>query len=188
MKGFCINCLDEVVLDIVEREETYPVKGEPTTIKARNCVCAQCGKEVWLKEIDDENLRNAYAIYRSKHDLLEPKEILQIREKYGLSQVAFARVLGFGDKTIARYENGSIQDEAHNNLIMLMREAGNFVLLFNKNKHKLTKEEICRVESRWFTFMCPKTMKYKLQNASYDFADLNMRGMTDYFGIEERIG
>ena len=188
MKGFCENCLDEVALNIVEREETYPVKGEPTTIKARSCTCSQCGKEVWLKEIDDENLRNAYAIYRSRHGLLQSKEILQIREKYGLSQVSFARVLGFGDKTITRYENGSIQDETHNNLIMLMREADNFMKLFNKSKHKLTKEEICKVESKRFTFMCSNVMKYKPQNVGYDFVDLETQRMMVYPEIEERIG
>jgi DNA-binding XRE family transcriptional regulator len=32
-------------------------------------------------------------------------EIRATREKYGPSQTALARVLGFGDKTITRYEN-----------------------------------------------------------------------------------
>lgn len=65
---------------------------------------------------------DAFAIYRQRHGLLQPEEIRRIREKYGLSQVAFAKVLGLGNKTVARYENGSIADMAQNNLIELMKQ------------------------------------------------------------------
>ena len=68
-------------------------------------------------EYDDDNLRKAYAEYRTRHGLLQPHEIKAIREKYGISQVNFARIIGVEDKTITRYENGSLQDEAINNLI-----------------------------------------------------------------------
>ena len=51
-----------------------------------------------------------------------PEEIKKIREQYGLSQRSFARLLNWGDKTICQYENGSIQDRAHNSLLLFLRE------------------------------------------------------------------
>ena len=76
------------------------------------------------------------------------QEIKEIRECYEVSQVAFARILGVGDKTIARYENGSLQDEAINNLIMLAKDPHNFQKLLNKNKTKISKDEFDRIEAK----------------------------------------
>jgi transcriptional regulator with XRE-family HTH domain len=73
--------------------------------------------------------------------LLLPEEIKAIREKYNLTQTAFAKILGFGEKTIARYENGSIQDEAQNNLIELANIPNNFEVLLKKNASQLSSYE-----------------------------------------------
>ena len=114
------NCEQEVLL--VQKRETYPVKGEPTTINAIVCTCAHCGEEIMTEEYDDDNLRKAYAKYRSRHGLLQPEEIKAIREQYGVSQVAFARIIGVDDNAIARYENGSLQTKTDNDRIMLARK------------------------------------------------------------------
>ena len=55
-----------------------------------------------------------------------------------MSQQNFAKVLGFGAKTITRYENGSIQDVAHDNLMKLVENEYNFYKIWNKNKVGLT--------------------------------------------------
>lgn len=132
MKRYCGHCDAEKEVRVEQRQEEYPVKGFPITIDATVCVCTECGQPVWDSELDDENLKKAFRVYRQKNNLLMPEEIKQIRQQYGLSQVDFAKVLGLGDKTIARYENGSIQDEAQNNLILLMRERGNFQRLLER--------------------------------------------------------
>ena len=54
-----------------------------------------------------------------------PEEIKQIREQYGLSQRSLAKLLNWGDKTIHRYENGSLQDRAHNSMLVFLQEPSN---------------------------------------------------------------
>lgn len=159
MKSFCLKCGKEAELKKILRAETYPVKGENTEVQATVCLCEECDSEIWNSEVDDENLDKAYRIYRKKHNLLQPEEIKTIREKYGLSQVAFAKILGFGEKTITRYENGSIQDEAPNNLIRLMSNPESFMEIFNLNKFKLTDGERKNVEIRRFSFTMPIIVK-----------------------------
>lgn len=61
-----------------------------------------------------------YNEYRKLNSFLLPEEIKSIREKYGVTQVEFAQILGLGNKTITRYENGSLQNVAHNNLIKIV--------------------------------------------------------------------
>lgn len=118
---YCVDCDQEVWATIVEKEERYTVKNDgPFSIRARIPICPQCGAELFDEEIEAENQRKLYEKYRRKHGLLLPEEIRAIREKYGLSQKSFSRLLGFGEVTIHRYESGSIQDKAHD---MIIRKA-----------------------------------------------------------------
>ena len=50
-------------------------------------------------------------------DEITPQRIKAIRKRYGLSQQAFARILGIGPASIARYENGATPTKANANLI-----------------------------------------------------------------------
>lgn len=50
------------------------------------------------------------------HDLTA-QDIKRIRETYGLTQQGFARLLGLGDASIVRYENGQTPSKANANLI-----------------------------------------------------------------------
>ena len=125
---YCPACKREREIFLIRKDETYPVKGEPTTINAIVCTCAHCGEEIMSVEYDDDNLRKAYAKYRSLHGLLQPEEIKAIREQYGVSQVAFARIIGVDDNAIARCENGSLQDEATNTRIMLARDYKSYLV------------------------------------------------------------
>lgn len=50
-------------------------------------------------------------------DVITPQVIKDIRKRYGLSQQAFARLLGIGEASIARYENGMPPTKANANLI-----------------------------------------------------------------------
>lgn len=135
---YCPYCDSEVESTVRVISETYPVKGEDITIAAKVRFCNCCGKDLWDEELDAQNLLDAFAEYRKKHKLMQPEDIRATREKYGLSQTAFARVLGFGDKTITRYENGSIADAAQNNLIYLVRQPSDFANLLEKNKDKIS--------------------------------------------------
>ena len=104
---YCPKCQSEVATTVRNMTESYPVKGENIQVDAQVRICSVCGEALWDDVLDSQNLRRAYAQYRKTHGLLQPEEIQEIRELYGLSQVIFARVLGLGDKTVARYENGS---------------------------------------------------------------------------------
>ena len=116
MQNYCEECGREVETKVVTKKEKYEVCGETVDVEAQVLICAECGEELYCEEFDNATLTNAYNEYRRRHKLLLPEEIKKIREQYGLSQRSFARLLNWGDKTICRYENGSIQDKAHNSL------------------------------------------------------------------------
>lgn len=63
------------------------------------------------------------AALRAHAGLLTPAEIRGIREKYDLSQTDLEKALGFGPKTVVRWERGSVcQSSAANNLLVVARD------------------------------------------------------------------
>lgn len=125
MRKYCEECGKEVDTKVVTKKETYIVCGDSIEVDSKILVCLECGEEFYCEELDSETLLTAYNEYRKKHKLLLPEEIKKIREQYELSQRSFAKLLNWGDKTICRYENGSIQDKAHNSLLVFLREPKN---------------------------------------------------------------
>lgn len=138
---FCPICEKEVSYTEKTVQESFPVKGDEIVVDSIVSFCSECGNEIWNEENDSQTLKKAFDIYRVKHGLLLPKQIKGIREKYGCSQSTFARALGLGEKTITRYERGSLQDRAHNGLIALAEKPDAFRLLVEINHELLSQGE-----------------------------------------------
>lgn len=138
---YCDICGKEVETRIITRQESINVCGEEIVVDAQILVCVACGEELFCEELDSVTLINAYNEYRRKHKLLLPEEIKKIREQYGLSQRSFAKLLNWGDKTICRYENGSVQDKAHNSLLLFLREPENMRTYLTENEVVLNERQ-----------------------------------------------
>lgn len=141
MRKYCEECGREVETKIITKKECYDVCGEQIEVDAQVLVCAKCEEELYCEELDNATLTRAYNEYRRRHRLLFPDEIKKIREQYGLSQRGFAKLLNWGDKTICRYENGSIQDKAHNSLLLFLREPENMRTYLTENEISLDERQ-----------------------------------------------
>lgn len=119
--------LCDKVHEVEERKRTTTtiIKGEEVTYEERFYFCANSDEdenEFETGEMTNENLLNARNAYRVKMGLLTSDEIVKIRENYGLSQVDLARLLGWGEATISRYESKAIQDEAYDMMLRLIKD------------------------------------------------------------------
>mgnify|MGYP001591153608 CR=1 FL=1 len=139
MKTYCPKCENLKDFKIKSKTEIYSVKREEIKIRANVAFCADCGRELFNKELDKENLNLAYSIYRKKHNLLSPLEIANIRKKYSLSQRSLGKFLEWGEITINRYETGGIQDPVHNEVLNFILDPKNMKNLFEKNNQFLSK-------------------------------------------------
>src|SRR5437764_1137934 len=118
----CERCGPTTNTRVESRTETYPVKGEETKVRAQVRVCAQCGGDISDDKLDSENLRRAFDEYRRRHDIVTAVEIREMRESYGLSQRGLGALLGWGEITEHRYEQGSMPDEAHNLVLRMIQD------------------------------------------------------------------
>ncbi len=108
-----------------KRSATITIKGDKVSYEERFFYCANGdgeANEFETGSMINENLLKARNAYRVKHGLLTSDDIVDIRKSYGLSQVELARLLGWGEATISRYESKSIQDEAYDTMLRLIKD------------------------------------------------------------------
>lgn len=165
--------LCDKIHEIEERKRitTTIIKGEKITYEERFYFCANAQEEeneFETSSMINENLLNARNAYRIKMGLLTSDEIIEIRENYGLSQVDLARLLGWGEATISRYESKAIQDEAYDTMLRLIKDDPLITLDFlkkNINKFSALKRLEIRtkiikmLDSRGKEFLTRQTFK-----------------------------
>lgn len=140
--------------DIEERKRntTITLKGEEVTYEERFYFCTNADEdenEFETGAMANENLLNARNAYRVKMGLLTSDEIVAIRESYGLSQVDLAKLLGWGEATISRYESKAIQDEAYDTMLRLIKDNPLQALEFlKKNADKFQKKKLLEIKAR----------------------------------------
>lgn len=133
MKNICPSCDSSTELVVVTRTEEFEVKGEKLNVEISLFHCNECGNEFSNKTLPDPYVA-AYFEYRKLKSMVQPNEIVDFRKKYNLSQKELSDILGFGGATLSRYENGSIQDQVHDNVLRLAMETNNFLQLIQKNR------------------------------------------------------
>lgn len=146
--SLCPSCETYIELLCESERETYNVRGEPVEIEAEVAICPKCGLKVFDEERDSRNLELAYNEYRKKHGLLLPSEIRLIRERYGLSQRALSRLLGWGEITLHRYESGALQDRGHNNMLRILGEPKNMRTLLEADFANISRAQRKILEER----------------------------------------
>ena len=134
------NCAHKNFI-VVDRQENYDVKGEKITVQSKVKKCSECDQEIFDMTLDTENLKRAYRIYKTKHNLLQSEEILALRKKYSLTQNMLAMLIGCTQATIARYERGSIQSETHNTALVLLKNPENIKKIFEEKSGDFNSNE-----------------------------------------------
>ena len=116
-KKLCPCCMEEHEVQTVVVRENNVFMGVPVEYDAEYFYCDRAD-ETYAEEAqiaqNDIAMKNAY---RSKTGLLTSQQIAAIRSKYGISQSDLCLLLGWGGKTITRYESHQVQDIAHDTIL-----------------------------------------------------------------------
>jgi len=137
---FCGECEKRVPFEVRTVSERFEVRGESFTVEGPAHVCTVCGS-VRGDALFDALLGRAYEAYRSLHHVLFPAEIREIREKYGFSQVLFAKILGIGEATLQRYERGALPSLALSRLLLQAKTPDGLGELVKAAVSRLTESE-----------------------------------------------
>lgn len=138
-KEICPCCMEKHDKNIITIKESTVFKGVSIDFEANYTYCS-ISDETYADEqqlsANDIAMKNAY---REKTGLLTSDQIADIRSKYDISQADLCILLGWGQKTITRYESHQVQDIAHDTILRkLDNDPEWFLELLNQAKESIS--------------------------------------------------
>lgn len=135
-KEYCFNCEKEVYPVLNKEKNTYKINGEKFEVEESIYRCPNCNNEIEIQDYDSIN--NIYTEYLKRYGLTF-EDFKKIRNKYNLSQELFAHLLGWGKKTIERYENKeSFPQKGYLDTYKKLKNGfEEFIKILNDNKERL---------------------------------------------------
>ena len=131
-KRLCTCCMEEHEVKTVLVREYTTFKNVKVMYDASYLYC-DIVDELYMDEQqmqeNDIKLKDAY---RREEGLLTSTQIIGIREKYNISQRDLCILLGWGGKTITRYESHQVQDKAHDTILKKIESGSGVVFSFIK--------------------------------------------------------
>lgn len=140
-KRICACCMEEHEVKTVLVMDHATFKNSTVNYEASYLFC-ELAEELYMDEqqMQDNDIRLKDA-YRKKEGLLTSSDIRNIREKYGISQSDLCMLLGWGGKTITRYESHQVQDKAHDTILKKIDQDPEwFLSLLNDAKDNISSE------------------------------------------------
>ena len=121
MRVYCPYCKKEVEYK-VEKRDLKEFRGIEVNTFENVAICNECKQDLYVNEIEDENNKRIYQIYREKANIIKAEDIIKLRKKYDISQRELTSILGFGKMTINRYERGGLPTKSQSDYIKLLIE------------------------------------------------------------------
>ena len=127
------------------------VKGELIELDIDAGLCHECAHNP--AKLTRELRRLFNDAYRAKHGLVTTYEIKKKRTDFGLNQRDFARLIGLGEITVARYESGFIPSKANSLRIRQLNDLDRLKAYYKDTKDALSDRAIERIERYIQTFV-----------------------------------
>ncbi len=115
-KAFCPKCNRKVEYT-TRKNVIEEYKGIKVNVQENIAVCSECGEDIFVSELESDNLRRLYDKYRELTGIISPEEIVKFREKYNISQRELVAILGWGKMTVNRYERGGLPSQSHSDIL-----------------------------------------------------------------------
>lgn len=151
---------------------TEKVKGVDITIEVDRSWCEKCDSEPEkLKKALNTLFNNAY---REKEGLISTEMIRQIRKTIGLNQRDFARLIGLGEITVARYESGFIPSRANSLRMQHLSSLDQVKKYYQDTKSEISERGQAKIEKYIQTFV-------SIENGNREYEAERFFALTRFF-------
>jgi len=140
-RGFCEECRADRLYTIEAKESKTVLKGETYHFTEQKAVCENCGNEIYVAELADENLKSVYDAYRTEKDLISLEQIREIPEKYNIGKRPLSLALGWGEGTFSRYFDGDLPTKQYSDILKkIYNDPVHYDNLLEANQSNLSSE------------------------------------------------
>lgn len=147
-ENLCPHCDEIVEFESHSQQQEYPLKKGVVEIPVKLSRCPACGGTFTDMKQAEFNYELAVKVFRREKNLLFPHQIKSVRDKYGLSQRQFSALLGWSPNTLSSYENNKIQDQAHNDELMLLKTPTNMKRVLEVHRTNLDEKVAAKLHER----------------------------------------
>ncbi len=141
LRSYCFECDKDVEYVVTKISGTFRVKDKNIKATIYEAHCATCGARMIVDEVERKNGHILFEAYKKEKGLMTAEQIKALREKYRLSAVAFAKILGLGAKNVTRYENGAIQSDSIDRYLKMAENEEAFWACYKEHRKELTSTE-----------------------------------------------
>jgi len=135
---FCEECRKDVAYSVESVSIKGTLKGEEYNYTGKKAICAECSSEVYVAEIEDENMKALYDAYRRRNGIISLEKVLEIPQKYNIGKRPLSLLLGWGEMTFTRYCDGDMPTKQYSDVLQRIYEEPAFYLsLLEENKGNL---------------------------------------------------
>ncbi|MDD4592647.1 MAG: DUF4065 domain-containing protein [Parabacteroides sp.] len=135
---FCEACRKDVAYSVEGVSMKGILKGEEYNYTGKKVICAGCGAEAYVAEIEDENLKALYDVYRQSNGIISLEKTLEIPQKYNIGKRPLSLLLGWGEMTFSRYCDGDMPTKQYSDVLQRICDEPAFYLsLLEENKGNL---------------------------------------------------
>ena len=151
---FCAECRNNTTYNIKKKNINGKLKGEVYSYFGEIAQCDECGKEIYIADINDNNLNALYEVYRKENNIIDLENILTIPGKYAIGKRPLSLLLGWGEQTFSRYSEGDMPTKQYSDILQQIYDDPNYynnILEKNKNNlkteatYKKSKKEVNRI-------------------------------------------
>ena len=143
----CWNCRKRTPYRIKSRKDERMIKGVAYPFDEKFALCTECGEEVTVPGLDDENERRIDYVYRMGNDLITIEEIGNVLEKYNIEKRPLSKLMGFGELTITRYLEGQLPSKRYSEMLQrLLRYDDEMKKLLKERKDSISEVALPKVE------------------------------------------
>ncbi|OFV69200.1 type II TA system antitoxin MqsA family protein [Acetobacterium wieringae] len=139
---FCPECRKDLKFSVKEKVDSAELRGEIYEFTSKTAYCDECGSEVYVPEIEDENLKALYDAYRQKHGIISLEDIRTIPEKYNIGKRPLSLLLGWGEQTFSRYYEGDMPAKQYSEkLKQVLADPNYYLSLLESGKENLKSDK-----------------------------------------------
>lgn len=138
---FCSECRQDVKFSVKQKTDSAELKGEIFAFIAQTAYCNKCGAEVYVPELEDENLKALYDAYRHKYSIISLEDTREIPQKYNIGKRPLSLLLGWGEQTFSRYYEGDMPSKQYSEILKkVLNDPKYYLDLLEKGRENLKSE------------------------------------------------
>ena len=185
----CWNCRKKVPYRIKARKDERIIKGIVYLFDEKYALCEECGAEITVPGLDDENERQIDNIYRIDNDLITIDDIKLILDKYNVEKRPLSKLLGLGELTITRYLEGQLPSKRYSTMLQrLLRYDEEMKKLLEERKgsisaasYRKVEESIAHREYLWGYTSKIEVVALYMIDSLYEVTNLSLQKLLYYF-------